>query len=149
MLHTFSDGCTYECIRVLPCPHDSPEAAYVEFEELYLQAKKSGAPFKFAGCEYYSNDFEEEGTFYPPQLITVDEWFAQAGVVAAREVQQPLDDTGLRARIAELEPYEAAVATLATDSGDGALLTDVQRDRGALTRRLRAATAAKLAAQAD
>jgi hypothetical protein len=56
----------------------------------------------------------------------------------------------LRARVAELEPYEAAVATLAADMDrDGAvLLSDIRRgDRFCLARRFRSVVRAKLEAQ--
>jgi hypothetical protein len=53
----------------------------------------------------------------------------------------------LQARIAELEPYEAAIAALVADSGDGALIADLQCDRFALARRFRSVVRAKLNAQ--
>lgn len=55
----------------------------------------------------------------------------------------------LRARVAELEPYEAAVTSLAADMDrDGAvLLSDIKRDRFALVKRFRAVVKAKLKAQ--
>ena len=55
----------------------------------------------------------------------------------------------LRKRIAELEPFEAAVTTLAADMDrDGSvLLSDIKHDRFALTKRFRAVIKAKLKAQ--
>lgn len=49
----------------------------------------------------------------------------------------------------ERELYEAAIATLVADSGDGALIADLKRDRFALARRFRSVTRAKLNAQAQ
>lgn len=57
----------------------------------------------------------------------------------------------LRARVAELEQFEAAVTTLAADMDrDGAaLLSDITRDRFALLKRFRAVVKAKLKAQQE
>lgn len=65
------------------------------------------------------------------------------GATMNEEIEQ------LRKRIAELEPYEAAVITLAADMDrDGAaLLSDIKRDRFALAKRFRAVLKAKLQAQ--
>ena len=77
MLCVFGDGCTYYCERVFPFVDESPEAALVRFEDLYNKAKKEREKFSFAGEEFYPCDFEENGKYYAPQILTIDEWFEE------------------------------------------------------------------------
>jgi len=83
MLYTFSDGYTYSCDRVFPLMSESPEQALCDFEDAYNAAKKTDTAtlrpgsFKFAGVDFNCGDFECEGEYYPPDFLTVDEWFTQ------------------------------------------------------------------------
>lgn len=77
MLYTFSDGFTYDHPRVFPLMAESTAAALVAFEDAYQQAKATGASFSFAGEKFYSSDFEDNGKYFAPDFLTVDEWFAQ------------------------------------------------------------------------
>lgn len=80
MLYTFSNG--VDCWnRIYPVLAESPEAALVSFEEAYAAAKKAGAPFMFAGTKFWAGDFEEEGAYFAPDFLTLDEWFLRAVAV--------------------------------------------------------------------
>jgi len=79
MKFSVSDGCTYGYEAVLPIEYESPEAAIVEFEELAVKAREAGEPtFIFAGHEEETWCHFEEGVYYSPSFLTIDEWFAQA-----------------------------------------------------------------------
>ncbi len=79
MLYTFGDGYTYSCDRVFPFVAESPEAALCEFEELYNTQKEVDpyTTFNFAGQTFYTCDFESDGKYYAPEILTIDEWFSK------------------------------------------------------------------------
>jgi hypothetical protein len=84
MLYSDGDGCTYSCDCTHPIHHESPEAARVEFDELCAAAlsKKSRwqvMRFMFCGMEFDPMSFYIEGQYYPPDFLTVQEWFDQQG----------------------------------------------------------------------
>jgi hypothetical protein len=68
-----SDGCTYSCTVTLPVVYESGEALLVDFEKL---CEGNKGDFMFAGMEFQSHTFFEEGVYYAPTVYTVDEWFA-------------------------------------------------------------------------
>jgi hypothetical protein len=81
---TVGDGYTWHATNTSPVEYESAEAFAVEFEEACkearVQAKQSTrhwVEFTFAGREWDADDFFEEGVYYPPEILTVDEWFAR------------------------------------------------------------------------
>jgi len=67
------DGCTYGCTVTVPIEYDSLEAAIVDFEEL---CKGKTEEFSFAGQSFDPYDFHEEGIYYDPSILTLDEWYS-------------------------------------------------------------------------
>jgi hypothetical protein len=84
MCYTEGDGCTYSCDHDLPFEYESAEAALVEFERLFNEARDAGNPkgnlsmgrFVFIGTEFYCCTFVHERKVYLPEFYTLDEWFA-------------------------------------------------------------------------
>ena len=84
MLYTEGDGCTYSCDHTYPIIHESPEVARVEFDELCATAyaKKPNwreMKFMFCGIEFEPSTFYIDGNYYPPDFLTVQEWYDQQG----------------------------------------------------------------------
>lgn len=77
--YAIGDGYTYSAMRTVPVEYESAEAFFVEFEEACQEAMKKEwrNGFMFAGKEWDATDFFSEGDYYPPQILTVDEWFAR------------------------------------------------------------------------
>jgi hypothetical protein len=80
--YSVGDCCTYSCDVVRPVEYESAEAAIVEFERLAVEARAaSGYVFWFAGHEFDTSDFFWKNTtpdrLYLPEILTIDEWFAQ------------------------------------------------------------------------
>jgi hypothetical protein len=92
MCYTAGDGCTYSCDVALPIEYESVEKALVDFEDLCTMAfaKKDWRERKFTFCgrEYDPSDFffpsgeRQEPALFPPDFLTVDEWFAKHGARA-------------------------------------------------------------------
>lgn len=75
--YTESDGCTYSFTTTLPVEFESAEALAVEFEEKMKKARQNNeCDVTFAGHEFYCGAFFENGKYYPPAILTIDEWFA-------------------------------------------------------------------------
>jgi hypothetical protein len=72
-----SDGCTYDCTVVEPVLYASAEAFAVDFEE-YCLKNRHEAEGEFAGIEFCPWKFFEDDKYYGPDVLTVDEWFADA-----------------------------------------------------------------------
>ena len=70
-----TDGFTYHCRATRPVLYASAEAFAVEFEEACR--KSDGADIEFAGQRFPTSAFFEDGTYYGPDVWTVDEWFAR------------------------------------------------------------------------
>jgi len=85
MHYVEGDGCTYSCDQDLPFEYESAEAALVEFERLFNEARGNGNPkgnlamgqFTFAGMEFYCCTFVDGGQVFFPEFYTLDEWFEQ------------------------------------------------------------------------
>jgi hypothetical protein len=82
--HTVGDGCSWHAINTIPVEYESAEAFAVEFEwaceQARAQAKQTNCywlEFTFAGKEWDADNFFEEGVYCPPEVLTVDEWFAR------------------------------------------------------------------------
>lgn len=79
--YTVSDGCTYSATNTLPIEYESAEAALIDFEsmatELMAKSRETGdfSNLHFGGQEFVVYDFYEDGKFYAPTILTVDEWF--------------------------------------------------------------------------
>lgn len=72
------DGCTWWATVSVPVVYESAEAFAVDFEEACLKAKSSAEyTFKFAGYDWEPGDFIIDGDYFPPDILTVDEWFAR------------------------------------------------------------------------
>ena len=99
VLYTSGDDCTYSCDNVIPVEYESPEKFIVDFQEALekvdvtyeLGVYKDGI-FKVAGQEFDQTHFyyytsephptrkgKQKHTkhTYLPDVLTVDEWFAQ------------------------------------------------------------------------
>jgi hypothetical protein len=72
--HTVGDGCSWHAINTIPVEYESAEAFAVEFEEACEQAR-ARLEFTFAGKVWGADNFFEDGVYYPPEVLTVDEWF--------------------------------------------------------------------------
>ena len=74
--YTAGDGYTWSSEDIVPVVYESGEALIVDFEN---EAKKAFANrnycFVFAGKEYSTDYFFVDGKYYPPEILTVDEWF--------------------------------------------------------------------------
>lgn len=75
MSYVDGDGCTYSCDVDLPFMYESAEAALVDFEQAFLNAKDGR--FNFVGHEFYVSSFREHNSSYVqlPNFYTLDEWF--------------------------------------------------------------------------
>jgi hypothetical protein len=78
--YTAGDGCTWWCDDVSPVEYESAEQLYVDFE---TAARASYAAkvyvFVVADREFETGYFFlEDGTYNPPEILTVDEWFARS-----------------------------------------------------------------------
>ncbi|MBC8737008.1 hypothetical protein F6X40_09325 [Paraburkholderia sp. UCT31] len=72
-----TDGCTYHCRVTVPVLYKSAEDFVVDFEA-WCQANRTAHELKFAGVSFNPDNFFEEGVYYGPDVMTVDEWFASA-----------------------------------------------------------------------
>jgi len=86
------DGCTYHCTDTVPVEYESAEAFAVDFEDavrLAAQRKiildRPAQPkiyeFVFASCTFQTDAFFRDGTYYPPEILTVDEWFSRSPLI--------------------------------------------------------------------
>lgn len=82
---------TCTCEHVIPVEYESAEAAAVDFETCCIEMEIKNAEihkanqtssytpyeyeFEFAGKKWYYNDFFEGNTYYPPTILTINEWF--------------------------------------------------------------------------
>ena len=77
------DGCTWHCEVVRPVEYYSAEQLYMDFETLARDAHakdwRDGKNFVFGKHTFDSTDFFlSDGTYNPPEILTLDEWFLQA-----------------------------------------------------------------------
>lgn len=72
-----SDGCIYFCRSTVPVLYKSAEDFVVDFEA-WCKARPHATEGQFAGTTFAPYDFFEEGVYCAPEVMTVDEWFAQA-----------------------------------------------------------------------
>lgn len=75
MVYTEGDGCTYSADHNYPFEYESPEQALVDFEALFIAARKSNTDFTFIGMEFYPAMFMDGPAVYLPEFLTLDEWF--------------------------------------------------------------------------
>lgn len=76
MVYTAGDGCTWSCENTLPIEYESAEALAVHFEEAIKKAyTEQKGELRFAGHDFYPGYLFENGVYYPPEIMTVDEWF--------------------------------------------------------------------------
>lgn len=73
----YGDGCTYSGTVTRPVEYSSPEAFLVEFEEACRKVLNSYniRDFEFAGHIWEPGIFFHKEDFYPPDIMTIDEWF--------------------------------------------------------------------------
>jgi len=77
--YTISDGCTYWSSVTECCVYSSVEECIVDFKkfcESYVNTIIDNIPL-FGGQQFNPCDFYEEGKYYPPMVMTVDEWYSQ------------------------------------------------------------------------
>jgi len=73
------DGCTYHCTDTVPVEYESAEAFAVDFERAVRQAAQPKIyEFVFANRTFQTDAFFLGGTYYPPEILTVDEWFSRS-----------------------------------------------------------------------
>jgi hypothetical protein len=80
IVYSVGDGYTWSGEVVLPVEYESAEALYVDFEEAVRSAHKGSwyeREFHIAGHKFVADNFLEQGNYYPPEILTVDEWFQQ------------------------------------------------------------------------
>ncbi len=75
------DVYTWWCNVVVPIEYESAEQLYVDFETLarYAHEKdwRDGKNFNLGKHTFESGYFFlEDGTYTPPEILTIDEWFA-------------------------------------------------------------------------
>lgn len=77
----FSDGCTYSVDVPTPFLAKSLEDALFEFELACEKTTKDEfgyiKKFMFAGVEFHRSDFIVKEQYYPPVILTVDDWFKE------------------------------------------------------------------------
>ena len=79
--YSVGDGCTWGCTNTVPVEYESPEAFAVDFEQFCLcehartDRLRPGAIF--AGLSWSVEAFFVDGQYWAPDVMTVDEWFAQ------------------------------------------------------------------------
>lgn len=71
------DGFTYHFRQHKPVQYSSAEAFAVEFEEA-CRAQSDASTLIFAGVSFPVDSFFDDGTYFGPEIMTVDEWFAGA-----------------------------------------------------------------------
>jgi hypothetical protein len=72
------DGCTWWCEVVSPVEYESAEQLYVDFEDAARKAHMAKVyAFVVAEGEFETDCFFDQGTYQPPEILTVDEWFRQ------------------------------------------------------------------------
>lgn len=79
------DGCTYAYTTAVPVVYDSAEAFIVDFEQACRTNKDTTGEIKIAGHTFYTYSFFDTyseplkkqaiPTFYPPRIMTIQEWF--------------------------------------------------------------------------
>jgi hypothetical protein len=78
MIYAEGDRCTYWCETVHPIVCESPERLYVDFEEAAQLAYRNGkARFNVGDLKFDTETFFDDRVFYPPEIMTVDEWFSR------------------------------------------------------------------------
>lgn len=73
-----SNNCTYSFDQRLPIEYESIEKAFLDFEKLAREAyaDQMGSTFRFAGHDFVASSFfYSSGNFYPPEFLTIDDWF--------------------------------------------------------------------------
>ncbi len=94
LLYTIGDGCTFSCDEVIPLVYKSAEDAFVDFEdEFYAAYDAKVGQFVFCGRTFNTEDFlpafmydgrggllPPKRGFNPPEILTVDEWFAREAI---------------------------------------------------------------------
>lgn len=73
-----TDGYTFFVDTYVPVVYESGEAFLVDFEDFCQknQNKFSLEGFEFAGQMWDVSNFFENGKYFAPTVMTVDEWFA-------------------------------------------------------------------------
>jgi hypothetical protein len=84
--YTTGDGYTWHAQNTVPVVYESAEAFLVDFEEI-VKAKfashdwrTSTFEFELGGQKFDYTDFIQEGEYYAPEIMTIDEWFKSEGV---------------------------------------------------------------------
>lgn len=82
MLYVVGDGYSYSSDVVLPVLIDNPSSVHEHFAAAVHIANGDGTykerqPFLFGNHTLSPEDFIVRGTYYPPEFLTVDEWFAR------------------------------------------------------------------------
>jgi hypothetical protein len=72
-----TDGCTYFCRNTVPVLYTSAEDFVVDFEA-WCKEHRHATEAQFAGTTFAPYNFFEDGVYSAPEVMTVDEWFANA-----------------------------------------------------------------------
>jgi hypothetical protein len=76
--YSVGDGYTYSATVTEPVIHESPESFIVEFEEKCTKAHNGDdSEFEVGGQTFNAYDFYEEGRYFGPSILTVDQYFEQ------------------------------------------------------------------------
>ena len=72
------DGYTYWATSTIPIMYESCEAAMLDFEAKWKEAKANNEHhFHMFGLQFDMGDHQENGVFCSPEFLTVNEWFAR------------------------------------------------------------------------
>lgn len=75
--YEWGDGYTFSATATVPVNYESAESFLVDFEEFCrtrYDDDSISTPI-FAGLEWNVSNFFEDGVYYSPTILTVDEWF--------------------------------------------------------------------------
>jgi hypothetical protein len=87
IVYTVGDGCTWWAQCTYPIVYESAEAFLVDFEEIvmarwakHVYMRPGNYDFELGGQKFDYTEFFFEGKYYPPAIMTIDEWFKSVGV---------------------------------------------------------------------
>jgi hypothetical protein len=75
--YSVGDGDTWWATEIVPVIHESPESFIVEFEEKCKKAYNNddSTEFSVGGQEFNAHDFYEDGQYFGPSILTLDQFF--------------------------------------------------------------------------
>jgi hypothetical protein len=83
--YSVGDGYTWWAVEVVPVVYESAEAFLVDFEAIVKAPMashnwRSNVEFELGGQRFNYPDFIQDGEYYAPEIMTIDEWFKSEGV---------------------------------------------------------------------